>query len=196
MSDSSRVRIYIACSLDGFIAGPNDDLSWLPGSGEASPDSKAPDTLVAGALSYADFMSDVGAILMGRRTHDVVRGFGGPWPYGDVPVLVATHRQLQPGGPQVSAVHGSADQLVDLARKAARGRDVYVDGGELIRQVLDAALVDDAVVTLIPIVLGRGQALFAGASKRHAFELLGHYNFGEGLVQLHLRPRRASQVSS
>ena len=67
-------------------------------------------------------------------------------------------------------------------------RDVYLDGGELIRQALDAALVDELVVTLIPVVLGSGHPLFAGAQQRHRFELLANATLPGGLVQLTFRP--------
>ena len=79
MAAASLIRVYIACSLDGFIAGPGDDLSWLPGAqGGSSPE---PSEVITddGALTFEDFITDVGALLMGRRTHDVVAGFGGDW---------------------------------------------------------------------------------------------------------------------
>ncbi len=172
-----RVRVFIACSLDGFIAGAGDDLSWLPPPSDDGSDH-----------GYAAFMAQVGALLMGRRTFDVVAGFEGPWPYGETPVLVATRRPLQPLAPTVRAIHGPIPALVDQAKQAAAGRDVYLDGGELIRQALDAALVDELVVTLIPVVLGSGHPLFAGAQQRHRFELLANATLPGGLVQLTFRP--------
>lgn len=69
----SRVRVFVGCSLDGFIAGLDDDLSWLGGPPEAGADDHG----------FAEFLSQTGALLMGRRTFDIVSGFGGPWPYGD-----------------------------------------------------------------------------------------------------------------
>ncbi len=132
-------------------------------------------------------MAGVGALLMGRRTFDVVQGFGGDWPYGERPVLVATHRALAAGRPEVRAVAGSISELVAAAREAAGGRDVYIDGGELIRQALDAKLIDRLIVTLVPVVLGRGQPLFAGVVQRQALELEGSYRYAGSMVQLHLR---------
>ncbi|MCA9592263.1 MAG: dihydrofolate reductase [Myxococcales bacterium] len=181
---AGRVRVYIACSLDGFIAGPEDDLSWLPGADGTTPDASASSP---GALSFEAFMSDVGALLMGRRTYDVVSAFGGDWPYGERVVCVATHRPLKPKVPSVHAVEGSIHQMIEHARSAAGGTDVYLDGGELIRQALDAKLVDHLVVTLVPVALGTGQPLFAGVSQRHAFRLEGSYRFAENMVQLHLQ---------
>ena len=183
---TTRVRVYIACSLDGFIAGPDDDLSWLPGANGTAPEGATSN----GALGYEAFMADVGAILMGRKTYAVARGFEGPWPYGDTPVLIVTHRPLDPDAPAaVRAIDGNVDDVVAAARAAAGDKDVYLDGGSLIRQALDAGLVDELVVTQVPVVLGAGASLFAGTTKRHAFDVVSHVDY-LGLVQLTLRPRR------
>lgn len=176
----SRVRVYIACSLDGFIAGPDDDLSWLPQGGPGEASESGP-----GAVGFEQFMAGVGALLMGRRTYDVIAGFGG-WPYGDCPVLVPTHRPLDPVHPSVKPFTGSIAELVAAAQEVADGRDVYLDGGNLIRQAIDAHLVDDMIVTIAPVVLGQGHPLFAGACERHSFEFVGHHDFN-GMVQLHAR---------
>ena len=98
------VHVFIACSLDGFIAGPDDDLSWLPmDDGED--------------YGFDRFISGIGAIVMGRNTYAVVEGFGGTWPYGDVPVLVATNRPLEsPAHPTVRAIRGTAPELLRQAR--------------------------------------------------------------------------------
>jgi dihydrofolate reductase len=181
MADS-RVRVYIACSLDGFIAGPDDDLSWLPGTdGEGPPQATEP-----GALGFEEFMADVGAMLMGRRTFDVVTQMSVPWAYGDIPVFVPTHRPLETTLTTVHLVHGDIGELVASAKDAAGGKDVYVDGGDIIRQALDADLIDELVVTIVPVVLGRGHALFAGAKRQHQLQFVSHHTFAATMVQLHL----------
>lgn len=181
-----RVRVYIATSLDGFIAGPDDDLTWLdaPGPGVGSPPSEP------GALDYEAFIADVGALLMGRRTYDVVRGFDVPWPYGDRPVLVATHRPLDEGPPPtVRRVEGRIGELVALAKDAAAGRDVYLDGGVLIRQAAEAGLIDEFTVTVAPIALGSGHPLFAGMGSPYPLRVVSHHTYAGGMVQLRLVPR-------
>ncbi|MCA9708486.1 MAG: dihydrofolate reductase family protein, partial [Myxococcales bacterium] len=107
-----RVRVFIASSIDGFIAGPDDDLSWLP---EPSDDDHG----------FGEFFADVGALLMGRRTYEVLEGFEGPWPYEARPVLVATHRPIAPSQPTIRAVEGDIASLVAQAREAAGEGDVY-----------------------------------------------------------------------
>ena len=185
---AGRIRVFIACSLDGFIAGEGNDLSWLhaPEGGAAAPEGAPPDD-----HGYGAFMADVGALLMGRGTYDVVTGFDA-WPNGERPVLVATTRSLQPAVPSVRAVHGPIDVLVAEARAAAGGQDVYLDGGDLIRQALDADLIDELVVSMLPVVLGAGHPLFAGVARRRFFELLEHRVNAGGMVQLTLRPRAAT----
>jgi dihydrofolate reductase len=187
VAQGSRIRVYIACSFDGFIAGPGDDLSWLTGA-DASASERAQATPDAGSLGFEQFMGDVGALLMGRRTYDVVAGFGGAWPYGKRPVLVATHHPLEPVTVEVRAVHGDIATMVAMARAAAGDKDVYIDGGALIRQAMDAGLIDDLVVTMVPVLLGNGSPLFAGVEKRHQLEFLGHHTFGRAMLQLQLRP--------
>jgi dihydrofolate reductase len=180
---AGKIRVYIATSLDGFIAGPDDELDWLP---NPTPDAVLPE----GILGFEAFLAEVGAMVMGRNTYDVVRALGPTWYYGDVPVLVATHRPLASDVPSVRAVSGDIDALLDEALALADGADVYVDGGATIRAALDAGRVDDLVITVVPVALGAGKPLFAGLARRCPLELLSHTDYGGGLVQLHLRPRR------
>ena len=167
--------MFIASSLDGFIAGPDDELDWLDVDGDVED-------------TFSPFFAEVGALLMGRRTFDVVSGFEGPWPYGDTPVLVATRRPLDPSIATARPVEGDITELVAEARRVAGERDVYLDGGELIRSALDAGLVDELTVTMIPVVLGAGRPLFAGVGNRHDLELLRQREIGGGLVELVYRP--------
>jgi dihydrofolate reductase len=174
--------VFIATSLDGFIAGEEDDLSWLgsaAGGAPADPD----------AVTYEEFIKDVGALLMGRRTYDVVMGFDVEWPYGGLPVLVASHRDLGDEVPAgVRRVEGSIQELVAQARTAAAGRDVYLDGGALIRQACGANLVDELTITVAPIALGSGQPLFAGMPASYPVEIVHVCRYEGGMIQVRLVP--------
>ena len=176
----SRVRVYVACSLDGFIAAADaHDLSWLPEPSDPSDD-----------FGFAAFYEQIGAMLMGRNTYDVVAGFGSEqWMYGDRPVLVATRRPLEPLRDTVGTVSGPIDELIAKAKEAAGDRDVYIDGGDLIRQALDAGLVDELTITVVPVVIGAGSPLFAGVRQRHSFELVQHEVLDGALLKLTYRPR-------
>jgi dihydrofolate reductase len=166
-----RNHVFMAMSLDGFIAGPNDELDWLIRR-EGVEDTFTP------------FFANIGALLMGRRSYDVISGFEGPWQYRSTPVLVATSRPLSPQRASVRAVSGSIESLLRQAQEFAKERDVYIDGGAIIRAALDAGLVDELTVTLVPIVLGTGIPLFTGVTRQHELELLGSRPIGGGLVQL------------
>lgn len=186
---TSQIHVYIATSLDGFIAGPGDDLSWLTGP-ESSAD-KRKEKSDPGALSFEEFMKGIGALLMGRRTYYVVCGFDMPWPYGDVPVLVATTRRLDADAPPtVQPVRGSINELVEQATETAGTRNVYLDGGILIRQAAEADLIDELTITFAPIALGSGIPLFAGMEKRYLLDIVSHHAFAGGMLQIRARPRR------
>lgn len=152
MSTGHRPRIsaFLALSLDGFIAGEENDLAWLtPFSGDSPQET-----------GYADLMASADALLMGRNTFDVVRTFP-DWPYGDKPVVVLTHRPAEPGA-NLSFRQGELGQVLrDLWQEGAR--HLYLDGGMMVRQGLQAGLVDELTLFWVPVTLGCGVPLFAGA---------------------------------
>jgi dihydrofolate reductase len=141
----TTARVFIATSRDGFIAGRDDDLSWLP-DGHAGED-----------YGYEAFMAETGAIIMGRRTYDVVEGFGIDWPYGETPVFVATSRPLETDEPTVRSVRGTPAEILACVHEVTDG-GVYVDGGDVIRQFLDAGLINEATITVVPV--GRAAVAF------------------------------------
>jgi dihydrofolate reductase len=174
---AGRVRVFIACSLDGFIAGPDGDLSWLP----------APD---AGEdYGYGIFMAETAAILMGRATYDVAAAFDS-WPYGELPVFVATSRPLPAAPATVRALAGTPSELLGAIR-AQTGGAIYLDGGSLIRAFLDDNLIDELTVTIVNVILGHGVPLFAGVAAPHRLRLTAAVPYPSGLVQLRYEAPRA-----
>lgn len=167
------IRVFIATSLDGFIAGEDDDLSWLPVPTEGGED-----------YGFGEHMAATAAILMGRGTYDVASTLEGAWPYGDTPVYVATTRPLEGAPPTVRAVSGDAVDLVAAVQAEVGDGGIYVDGGKVIRQLLDAGLIDELTITVIPVILGKGAPLFAGSAFRHGLALRQAQAFDDGLVQL------------
>lgn len=138
------VRVFLAASRDGFVAGTDDDLSWLPEAPPIDGQSTGFDELIASCY----------CLLIGRRSYDVVRSLG-RWPY-QLPVFVATHRPLDSNHPeQVFSISGPITSMI----KALSLGDIYLDGPDLITQALAAGLVDQATVTLIEAKVGRGVAL-------------------------------------
>jgi dihydrofolate reductase len=169
------VRVFIACSLDGFIAGPEGDLSWLP-----DPDPGGED------YGYGSFMRQTAAILMGRNTYETAAGFD-RWPYGNTPVFVATSRTLESKNSTVTAVHGTPPEMLATVRSHTDG-GVYLDGGALIRAFAEDDLIEEMTITLVPVILGHGEPLFAGTAKRKKLELASATPYPSGLVQLRYLP--------
>ena len=173
---AGAVRVFIACSLDGFIAGPDDDLSWLPAADASGED-----------YGYGAFIAETAAILMGRSTYDVAAGFAA-WPYGALPVFVATSRPLDP---LVETVVTDQRHAGGAARRRAGTHDgaVYLDGGALIRSFLDEGLVDELTVTIVNVILGAGRRCSrASADAPVALELTSATPYPSGLVQLRYVP--------
>ena len=176
------VRVYLAMSLDGLIAGPGGDISWLPHEAVEHTD----------ALTFERHMAEVGCMLMGRATYDFVEGFEGPWPYGEVPVLVASRRELTPKVATVRRVEGDIAELLAQARHLADGAVVYLDGGDLVRQAIDANLVDELVLTIVPKALGEGVGLFTGVARRQDYRITAAERYGS-MLQVRLKPAGLEQ---
>jgi len=177
-----RVRVFIATSLDGFIADRDNSVEWLHTLPPPPSDAVDP--------SHNDaFNANIGAILMGRKCYDTVMAFGlKKWPYA-YPTLVASHRPLQAQADEtanVARTEGPIAAMLQQAKKVAvvSGKDVYVDGGSLIRQALDEGLVDEIVVSIVPIILGDGVPLFAGVLRQRKLTLVKNETLYAGMVQL------------
>jgi dihydrofolate reductase len=167
---------FLGMSLDGFIAGPNDELDWLERGGGPPEDH-----------GYEPFFASVDALLIGRRTWEVVRGFP-QWPYREKPVAVLTHR---PGEARHGErfIEGSPAQVLD--RLGGEGiRRLYVDGGRVVSQFLAAGLLDELTVSILPVVIGGGIRLFDGAGPERWLTLAGSHVFASGMVQLRYVARR------
>jgi len=167
--------VFIATSLDGFIARPDGGLDWLDAVQSPGED-----------YGYHSFFDSVDALLLGSGTYETVRTFS-EWPYGDKPCYVATSRSWGPLGHEVF-VRGNP---VELARQLAqRGHSrVYLDGGRLIRAFLATGLVADMTLSVIPILLGAGIPLFREIGKEpsygeHPLKLAASQSYPSGLMQL------------
>ena len=180
---SGRLRGYLGMSLDGRIAGPDDDLGWLEQPRTRAVQRPVPAT--AGEwVSYEGFTADVGALLMGRRTFDVVSGFDESF-YDELTVIVATHRSLPASSPPtVSSASGTVEEVVAEARRRSGAKDVYVDGGQMVCAVLDAGLLDELITTVLPTVRGPGVGLFDALGGPRELDLVGVATNDGGAVQL------------
>ncbi|MBC7298502.1 MAG: dihydrofolate reductase family protein [Demequina sp.] len=190
MSTASTIA-YLATSVDSLIAGPDDDLAWLAEERSSGrPIAAAAWARRAdGGLGSDELLGRVGCMLMGRCTYDAVIAMGVPWPYRDLPVRVATTQPLSVENPAITPVEGRIDSLVEDALAAVAGKEVYVDGGRMVRATLAAGLLDVLVVTMLPVVLGEGTPLFDATVPRTDLTVVDVAKYGDGLVQIHYRCR-------
>jgi dihydrofolate reductase len=161
---------FLGMSLDGFIAGPHDELDWLERGGGPPEDH-----------GFKEFFASIDLLLIGRRTWDVVQRFP-TWPYEDKAVAVLTRRPAEARHGERFVSGAPAEVLSALGRDGARR--VYVDGGAVVSQFLSAGLLDELTVSILPVVLGAGIPLFQGAGPERWLTLQDHRSWPSGLVQL------------
>jgi len=155
-----RVQYYAAASLDGFISRPEGSIDWLQTYGADSDLGDGP----MSDGSYDEFYAGVGALVMGSATYEWILEHAKAWPY-DRPAWVFTGRDLpQPPGGQVRFASGEAAAVRDEAMEAADGRNVWmVGGGNLASTWADEGLIDEIILTLVPVFIGEGVPFFARA---------------------------------
>lgn len=168
--DRPRCSVFIATSLDGFVARPDGRLDWLEPVQAPGED-----------YGYQGFFDAVDTLAVGRTTYDVALGFS-PWPWAGKRVVVLTHRPPAPRHGESFFAGEPAALVARLGRDGARR--VYVDGGHVISQFLAAGLVDDLTISVVPVVLGDGIRLFRAPLPERALALEGARTFPTGLVQL------------
>jgi dihydrofolate reductase len=142
-----KVSVFIATSLDGFIARNDGGLDWLDEANAIVPDGED--------CGFQVFMDSVDTLIMGRKTYEKILSFG-EWPYGETPVVVLSRNPISfPPNVPDSVTH-SSERLRDLLKRLSdeEVEHVYVDGGITIQRFLAEALIDEITVTVIPVILG------------------------------------------
>lgn len=155
---SIRASVYVAASLDGFIARRDGSIDWLNEAQTLVPDGED--------LGFQAFMDTVDTLIMGRKTFEQVLSFG-VWPYGQTPVVVLSHNPIQVPPDLADTVrHASGSPSALLERLSAQGvQHAYVDGGNTIQGFLAESLIDKITITTIPMILGDGISLFGPTEK-------------------------------
>lgn len=166
-----KISVFIATSLDGFIARPNGDIDWLPaGGGEPH--------------GYDEFIASVDALVIGRKTFETVLAFPA-WPYADKRVVVLSSRPLDlsaVAGGVVEQMAGTPAEIV--SRLAATGaHHLYIDGGITIQRFLRAGLIERLIITRVPVLIGDGIPLFGPLPHDLRLRHVATRHFPSGLVQ-------------
>lgn len=172
---SRKVILYIATSLDGYIAKPNDDLSFLSIVEQAGQD-----------YGYAEFVKTVDAVIVGRKTYQKVISMGFDFPHADKDAYIITRTPRQNIG-SVKFYTGDLKTLIDKL-KSEKGKNIFCDGGaEIVNELLKADLIDEFIISVIPILVGNGTKLFEDGRPELKLELVSTKQFDKGLTQLHYK---------
>lgn len=164
-----KTSVFVGTSVDGFIARRDGAFDFLGEGGEEH--------------GYTEFFASVDAVLIGRKTYEVVLGFGG-WAYGKKPVFVLSTRPLAPAPSDAVLERLSGEPADVIATLEARGlKHVYVDGGETIQRFLRAGLIGRLVITRVPVLIGEGIALFGATGRDIPLRHVATRQFASGLVQ-------------
>lgn len=188
-----KTQYYTATSLDGFIATEDDSLEWLFPLGDVN------DT------SYPSFIAEVGALAMGASTYEwmlrnstkVAAETGSAWPYTQ-PSWIFTHRDLpKVERADIRFVQGSIQAVHSAMVAAARGKNVWVvGGGELAAQFHDAGLLDEAIIQVASVTLGKGKPLFPRQVTSPPWKLLSVRQVGSGFAELRYQLPKGSAASA
>lgn len=168
-----KVILYIAMSLNGFIAKPDGDISFL-----SEVEQKGED------YGYSTFTESVDTVILGRKTYEKILSMGIDNPYGEREVYILT-RNPHPGTDKLTFYSGSLPQLIS-ALKSKPGKNIHCDGGaETVQRLLQDDLIDEFTISIIPILLGDGIRLFNKRFHEQKLQLVKSKSFEKGLVQLH-----------
>jgi dihydrofolate reductase len=175
-----KISLFIATSLDGYIAKPNDDLSFLKLVEKEGED-----------YGYKEFTDSIDTLIIGRKTYDYVLQEIGPSFYDngqrDVYVITRTKR------PNVGRTTFYTGKITDLAEqiKSKNGKNIYCDGGaEVINELLKNDLMDEFIISVVPVLLGNGTRLFKDGRPEQILEFVKAKTFETGLTQLHYKRKK------
>lgn len=170
-----KVILYIATSLDGYIAKPNDDLSFLSIVQQEGED-----------YGYADFVNSVDTVILGRKTYEWVMTKVPEFPHADKESYIIT-RTARPSIGKTNFYNGNLKDLISKL-KAKQGKNIFIDGGaEIVNELLKDNLIDEFIISIIPIFVGNGTKLFKDGRPEEKLELVSTKHFEKGLVQLHYK---------
>ncbi len=173
MQSTRKVILYIACSIDGYIAKPNDDLSFLSIVQQEGED-----------YGYNDFIKTIDTVILGRKTYDWVMTQVDEFPHADKKSFIIS-RSAKPDKGNAQYYSGNLKALISNL-KAEAGKNIFIDGGaEIVNELLNENLIDEIILSIIPILLGEGTKLFKENRPELLLKLISSKSFEKGLVQLH-----------
>ncbi len=175
MTTNRKVIVYIAMSLDGYIAKSNDDLSFLSVVEQEGND-----------YGYTEFVKTIDTVIIGRKTYDWVMKRVPVFPHHDKETFVIT-RTARPSDGSTNFYSGNVKDLVETL-KEKEGKNIFIDGGaEIVNMLLKFRIIDEFIISVIPILVGDGTRLFANGAPEQNLKLIDTQQFDTGLLQLYYR---------
>jgi len=172
MKPERKVILYIASSLDGYIAKPNDDLSFLSRIQKDGQD-----------YGYAEFIENVDTVILGRKTYDWIMKQVKEFPHAQLDSYIITRTPKQDIG-KIKFYTGNLKELV-LRLKQEKGKNIFIDGGaEIVNELLKEKLINKFYLSIVPILLGDGIRLFKNGLPEQNLRLISSKQFETGLIQL------------
>ncbi|MEA4980005.1 MAG: dihydrofolate reductase family protein [Petrimonas sp.] len=169
------IKLYIAASLDGYIARSNGDLDWL---------LKFP-TPTGTEYGYKELMDSIDTIIMGGKTYRAVLDMNFEWPYSDKTCYIISRHNtnLTPTKDVKFITENVVEKIEEL--KQQDGKDIWlVGGGEIISMLLEAGLVDKLQICYIPVILGKGIRLFPEQPQESTWKLVGSKSYDSGIIKV------------
>ena len=171
--EKRKLIVYIAMSLDGFIADKDNNIDFL-----STVENEGED------YGYFEFLSSVDTVIIGRKSFEKVESFGIPYPHTDKEVYIFSRKKR----PQSGSFSWCNEDPAKLVRKlkTREGKNIYCDGGaEIVNALLKQNLVDEMIISVIPVLLGSGIRLFHENQNQKKLDLIAEKSYPAGLVQLH-----------
>jgi dihydrofolate reductase len=179
-----KIKLFIAVTIDGFIAREDGSIGWLD-------DMENPDGSDHG---YKKFYETIGTVVIGRKTYEQIIGFGLSWPYADSKSLVITRNKDYKTSTENTGIITEIDTRLIETLRLKEGKDVWlVGGGEIITQFIKERAIDEMILSIVPRMLGRGIRLFHEDSMDTLFELVDSESFATGIVNLSYRKKKNQQ---
>ena len=167
----SKIILYIAISLDGYIAKEDGNIDWLTSFDED--------------YGYEKFLSTIDTIIMGRKTYEQVLSFG-EWPYSGLKTVVFTHRKLK-DDKNVEFISGPIQQNISELKKQSNKNIWIVGGGQLITEFVKLNLIDEYQIFIMPLLLGSGIPILHEAINMKSLKLIKSKSYKSGVIELQLR---------
>ncbi|PXV61111.1 dihydrofolate reductase [Dysgonomonas alginatilytica] len=167
-----KIKLYIASSIDGYIASLDGDLDWLT-------EFPNPQQLDYG---YKDFFESIDTVIMGGKTYRDILAMDVVWPYKDKETYIVTRHAGSKTEPNIHFLNENIIETISEL-KSKQGKDIWlVGGGELVSMFLNSDIIDNMIITYIPIILGDGIPLFPKMKKESQWQLLNSQSYNNGVL--------------